>query len=165
MPPATKGSAIRRRCEGKRDAFDRIINVNLRGVWHCMKAELRQMMAQRSGVIVNCASIGGMVGSKGRSACSASKHAVIGLTRSAALEYAAQGIRMNYVHDYRQTTSNGPAGTYKQKITFLSNAMDGDHWPKIDKKTPIKNPPVSGPPSYRIGHCHRRRDTASWAAS
>jgi NAD(P)-dependent dehydrogenase (short-subunit alcohol dehydrogenase family) len=70
------------------DEFDRIINVNLRGVWNCMKAELRYMIAQGSGAIVNCSSIGGMVRSKGRSAYSASKHGVIGLTRSAALEYA-----------------------------------------------------------------------------
>ena len=84
--------------DSTREEWDRVIGINLRGVWSSMKYELRQMQRQGSGAIVNNASVGALTGNPGIASYIASKHGVVGLTRTAALEYIQHGIRVNAVN-------------------------------------------------------------------
>ncbi len=79
------------------EAFDRMIAVNLKGVWLSMRAEIKHMEAHGGGAIVNTASIAGLIGIPTSSAYTAAKHGVVGLTKTAGIEYAKQGIRVNSV--------------------------------------------------------------------
>jgi NAD(P)-dependent dehydrogenase (short-subunit alcohol dehydrogenase family) len=89
------GAKTHEYCE---DTWDKVIAINLKGVWNCMRFEIAQMLKQGHGTIVNTSSIWGLVGVAGSSAYVASKHAVAGLTRASALEYASSGIRINAVN-------------------------------------------------------------------
>jgi NAD(P)-dependent dehydrogenase (short-subunit alcohol dehydrogenase family) len=127
------------------ESFDRVNVVNYRGVWACMKHELRQMRTQGSGAIVNCSSLGGLVGGAGRAAYHGSKHGILGLTRSAALEYAPRGIRINAVCP----------GTIDTPM--VADMIDNDHF---DASAAIANQPIG-----RLGRADEIAAAVLWLCS
>jgi NAD(P)-dependent dehydrogenase (short-subunit alcohol dehydrogenase family) len=107
--------------------WDEMINVNLKSVWLCMKYEIPQMLKQGKGSIVNTSSAAGLVGAPSNPAYPASKHGVVGLTKSTALEFARKGIRVNCV-------CPGPTRTGMNEALVASNP---EMVKAMDQKVPM----------------------------
>ena len=127
------------------ELWDRIIAINLKGAWLCMKHEIPAMLANGGGTIVNTSSVVGLVGVRQQPAYVASKHALIGLTKTAALEYARKGIRVNAI-------CPGPIRTAALEWYMTQS-------PGIEKKLTSENP------SGRLGTIEEIAEAAVWLAS
>lgn len=135
-------SPIERKTE---DEWDAVININLKGVWLCMKYQLPVMLESGGGSIVNMASVAGLLGFRMAAAYSASKHGVIGLTKTAALEYARKNIRVNAVCPY-----------------FTDTPMVAD---MIEAAPVMRDATVSGTPIKRLATVDEIAEVVVWLAS
>ncbi|MCA9954974.1 MAG: SDR family oxidoreductase [Anaerolineales bacterium] len=134
-----------RTADGSEDEYDRIMAVNAKGVWLCLKYELQQMLLQGGGTIINTASVAGLIGAHSMSAYAASKHAVVGLTKTAAVEYAGKGIRVNAVC---------PAII---RTAMVERAFA--HLPQLEQGA------IQNNPSHRIGDPREVAEAVLWLAS
>ncbi|MCB8980405.1 MAG: SDR family oxidoreductase [Ardenticatenaceae bacterium] len=134
-----------RTADGSEDEYDRIMAVNAKGVWLCLKYEIQQMLLQGGGTIINTASVAGLIGAHSMSAYAASKHAVVGLTKTAAVEYAGKGIRVNAVC---------PAII---RTAMVERAFA--HLPQLEQGA------IQNNPSHRIGDPREVAEAVLWLAS
>jgi len=107
---------------------DQVLGVNVKGVWLCLKHEVTAMLKTGGGVIVNCSSVGGFCGMPGAAIYSASKHAVIGLTKSFALAYARQNLRINGV---------APAGVQTDMLDRVTGGSETELRRKLENLHPV----------------------------
>lgn len=128
--------------------FRKVIDINLTGVWLCMKYEIPAILAQGGGAIVNVSSVAGVIGAATASAYTAAKHGVIGLTRSAALEYAAAGLRINAI-----------CPAYIETPMVMERHMNAGHDEKIYRRF-SKAHPIG-----RMGKPEEVADGILWLAS
>ena len=143
------------------DEWDRVLAVNLTGAWLCMKHEIPHMLQQGSGAIVNMASIAGIVGVRRFSAYSATKHAVIGLTKSAALEYGRFGLHINAVcpglvdTDLLRTISTGDQAHASVAASFVASMRH-----RVTKRVL-----AAKQPGRRLGLPHEVAEAVLWLCS
>lgn len=139
------GNMAKRIHEYDDEVFDKILSINVKGVWLGMKAELPYMLEQGAGSIVNIASVAGLIGAPKGAAYTASKHAVVGLTKSAAVEYAKMGLRINAVC---------PGYTETPMVTRITEAD-----PAMEQIT------IRAIPMHRIGKPHEIAEGVLWLCS
>ena len=119
-----EGTPFTLAAEYEEEIWDKVIDINLKGVWLCMKYEIPEMLKHGQGAIVNISSVAGLKGGRMGVAYHATKHGVVGLTKAAAIEYAAQGIRINAVCPAVVETAMADRAFFHDKdITARTKAM------------------------------------------